>query len=63
MPALDLAIAWAGLRDKDQALTWLGRAYDDRTLRPFIREPVFDFLNGEPGYRAFFKRLGLPFKE
>jgi len=63
VPALDLAIAWAGLRDKDQALTWLGRAYDDRTLRPFIREPVFDFLNGEPGYRALFRRLGLPFKE
>jgi serine/threonine-protein kinase len=59
VPALDLAIAWAGLRDKNQALTWLERAYDDRTLRPFIREPVFDFLKGEPRYRALFRRLGL----
>jgi tetratricopeptide (TPR) repeat protein len=62
VPALDLAIAWAGLRDKDQTLIWLQRAYDDRTLRPYIREPIFDFLMSEPRFSALFKRLGLPLR-
>ena len=60
MPAQDLAIAWAGLRDANKALTWLERAYDDRTLRPFMRDPVFDFLIGEPRYRALFTKMRLP---
>jgi Flp pilus assembly protein TadD len=62
VPAMDLAIASAGLHNADAALTWLERAYDDRTLRPFMRDPVFDFLIGEPRYRALFARmrLGLP---
>jgi len=60
MPAQDLAIAWAGLHDANKALTWLERAYDDRTLRPFVRDPVFDFLIGEPRYRGLFTRLRLP---
>ena len=60
MPAQDLAIAWAGLHDANKALTWLERAYDDRTLRPYIRDPVFDFLIGEPRYRALFVKLHLP---
>jgi len=59
VPALDLAIASAGLRDRNQTLTWLERAYDDRTIRPYIRHPIFDFVSGEPRYRAIFKRLGL----
>jgi tetratricopeptide (TPR) repeat protein len=58
--AQDLAIAWAGVRDVNNALTWLERAYDDRTLRPFVRDPVFDFLVPEPRYRALFTRMRLP---
>jgi tetratricopeptide (TPR) repeat protein len=62
VPALDLAIAWAGVRDKDQTMTWLQGAYDDRTLRPYIREPIFDFLRADPRFGALFKRLGLPLR-
>jgi hypothetical protein len=58
--AQDLAIAWAGLHDANKALTWLERAYDDRTLRPFVRDPVFDFLVPELRYRALFTRMRLP---
>jgi TolB-like protein/Tfp pilus assembly protein PilF len=60
VPAMDLAIAWAGLHNADEAMTWLERAYDDRTLRPFMRDPVFDFLIGEPRYRGLFARMKLP---
>ena len=60
VPAQDLAIAWAGLRDTAQTLTWLERAYDDRTIRPYIRDPIFDFVRDAPRYRALLKKLGLP---
>jgi predicted Zn-dependent protease len=61
VPAMDLAIAFAGLHDRDNTLMWLERAYDDRTLRPFLRDWVFTFVHDEPRYRALFARMGLPF--
>ncbi|HJQ23842.1 MAG TPA: protein kinase, partial [Blastocatellia bacterium] len=59
VPAQDLAITWAGLRDTDQTLTWLERAYDDRTIRPYIRDPIFDFVRDTPRYRALLRKMGL----
>jgi len=61
VPAMDFAIAYAGLHDKDNTLTWLERAYDDRTLRPFLRDWVFTFVRNEPRYRALFAKMRLPF--
>ncbi len=61
VPAMDLAIAFAGLHDRDNTLTWLERAYDDRTLRPFLRDWVFAFVHDEPRYRALFAKMRLPF--
>jgi Flp pilus assembly protein TadD len=61
VPAMDLAIAYAGLHDKDNTLTWLERAYDDRTLRPFLRDWVFRFVHDESRYRALFAKMRLPF--
>jgi tetratricopeptide (TPR) repeat protein len=63
VPALDLAIAYAGLKDTDQTLTWLERAYDDRTIRPYIRDPIFDFVRDTPRYRALLSRMRLPLIE
>jgi hypothetical protein len=60
VPAMDLAIAYAGMRDKDQTIDWLERAYDDRTLRPYIRDQVFTFIRGEPRYRALVSKMKLP---
>jgi predicted Zn-dependent protease len=60
VPAMDLAIAYAGLRDKDQTLSWLEQAYDDRTLRPFIRDQVFTFVRAEPRFRALIAKMKLP---
>jgi hypothetical protein len=48
------------LRDKDQTLTWLERAYDDRTLRPYIRDQVFTFVRNEPRFRALIAKMKLP---
>jgi tetratricopeptide (TPR) repeat protein len=63
VPALDLGIAYAGIRDADQTLTWLERAYDDRTIRPYIRDPIFDFVRDTPRYRALLSRMRLPLSE
>jgi tetratricopeptide (TPR) repeat protein len=59
VPALDIAIAWAGIGNRDQALNWLELGYNDRTLRPFIRDPVFDFVKSDPRYRALLAKMNL----
>jgi len=57
--ALDLAISYAGLENTEQTMIWLERAYNDRTLRPFIRDPVFDFVRDDPRYRALLQKMNL----
>jgi serine/threonine-protein kinase len=57
--ALDLAISYAGLENAEQTMTWLERAYNDRTLRPFIRDPVFDFVRNNPRYLALLRKMNL----
>ena len=59
VPALDIAIAYAGLRDTDQTLAWLERGFDDRTLRPLIRDPMFDFVKDHPRFRALLEKMNL----
>ena len=60
VPAMDLAIAYAGLHDKASTLEWLERAYDDRTLRPYIRDQVFTFVRREPRFRLLISKMNLP---
>jgi Serine/threonine protein kinase len=60
VPAMDLAIALAGIGDRAGALTALESAYTDRTLRPFLRDPVFDTLKSDPRFRALITKLKLP---
>lgn len=60
VPAMDIAIAYAGLRDTATTLQWLERAYDDRTLRPYLRDQVFAFVRAEPRYRALVAKMKLP---
>jgi len=57
--ALDIAISYAGLNNTEQTMTWLERAYNDRTLRPFIRDPVFDFVRDDPRYLALLQKMNL----
>ncbi len=56
---LDFAISYAGLKNTEQTMIWLERAYNDRTLRPFIRDPVFDFVADDPRYRALLTKMNL----
>lgn len=58
--AFDIAVAYAGLRDYDQAFAWLDRSYDDRSIRPFIMDPIFDDLRADPRFARLRRKLRLP---
>jgi tetratricopeptide (TPR) repeat protein len=56
------AMLYAGLNDKDQALAWLEKAYDEDSdyLIYLPTEPAADMLRSDPRFSAFLKKLGLP---
>jgi hypothetical protein len=47
------------MRNRDQTMSWLERGFDDRTLRPFIRDPLFDFIKTDLRFRALLTRMHL----
>ena len=62
VPATDLALVAAGMGDREAALTWLERAYDEHahwmcSLRVF--QP-FDVLRDEPRFKALVEKMQYP---
>jgi serine/threonine-protein kinase len=59
---LDVATLYAGLGDKEQALTWLEKAYDERSfnLVSIKVEPFLDSLRAEPRFQALVKKMNFP---
>jgi Flp pilus assembly protein TadD len=57
----DLAVAYAGLDDKDKAFAWLERAFSDRSnfIAVLRLEPALDALHGDPRWNDLLKRVGL----
>lgn len=57
----DMALPYAGLGDKDQALDWLEKACMDRPwqLTYLIVEPRLDPLRSDPRFKTLLHRLGL----
>lgn len=62
LPAIYLAAIFTGLDEKDQAIEWLEKAYQDRSdyLVYIQREPGFDRLRAEPRFQDLVRRIGLP---
>jgi len=58
----DYAAAWAALGDTTATLWWLDSMTTghDSYLAQVRVDPVFDFLRGDPRYRAWEERSGLP---
>jgi TolB-like protein/DNA-binding winged helix-turn-helix (wHTH) protein/Tfp pilus assembly protein PilF len=55
-----IALVYAGLNEQTKAVSWLGKAIDDRS-NPciFLRvDPEFDNLRKDPGFVTLLKRLG-----
>jgi tetratricopeptide (TPR) repeat protein len=57
-----LAVVHAGLGEKDQALEYLEKTYQERDeMQRFIRlSPIFDNLHSDPRFIDLLRRVGLP---
>jgi TolB-like protein/DNA-binding winged helix-turn-helix (wHTH) protein/Flp pilus assembly protein TadD len=57
----DFAVVYLGLGDKDQALAWLEKAYQERSFEMLgFSGPVFDRLSDDPRFQDLRRRMGLP---
>ena len=58
----DIALIYAGLGEKDQALAWLERAFAERsTWMPFLRvDTELDSLRSEPRFQDLLRRMNFP---
>jgi DNA-binding winged helix-turn-helix (wHTH) protein/TolB-like protein/Tfp pilus assembly protein PilF len=58
--ALDIAIIYASLGERDETFQWLERALDDRSTNlPFLdRDPSFDALHDDPRFKDLVARIG-----
>ena len=59
--AFDIALIYLGLGDKAQAISWLERAYQERSsyLIYLKVDPRFDGLRTEPRFQELLRRMGL----
>ncbi len=57
-----IALIYVGLGDKEQALRWLNKAYEERDggLVWFKEDPAFDPLRSDPRFQDLLRRIGLP---
>lgn len=62
VPAYDVAVVHMGLGEKDQALEWLAKAYEERSgFLVYIKcDRRFDTLHSDPRFDTLLKRVGLP---
>ena len=62
VPAFFFALVYAGLEDKDQAFTWLERAYNERYTRfAYLKlEALWDPLRSDQRFSDLVRRVGIP---
>jgi hypothetical protein len=62
VPAPSMAIAYAGLGEKDQAFAWLEKGYEEHAFQMqwLTVEPRWDSLRSDPRFKDLVKRIGLP---
>lgn len=56
--AYGVAVAWAGLGERDSTFVWLDRAVRDRSLRYNIMEPVFAELRQDARFAQLMAQMG-----
>jgi len=56
----NIALIYVGLGDPDQALAWLGKAYESRFNPSILLRPTFDSLRSDARFQALRRRMGLP---
>ena len=58
--ASEIALMYVGLDEKDQAMTWLEKAYEQRFNPSILLRPAFDPLRSDPRFQNLVRRIGLP---
>ncbi len=61
IPSDLIALIYLGLHEKNQALAWLEKAYQERSMEMvFLNvEPMFDPLRSDPRFKALLEKMGL----
>ena len=57
--APEIALVYVGLDEKDQAMTWLEKAYAERFNPGVLLRPAFDPLRSDPRFQDLLHRIGL----
>ena len=57
--APEIALVYVGMDDKDQAMTWLNKAFDERFSPWVLMRPAFDPLRSDPRFPDLLRRIGL----
>src|SRR5437773_1635731 len=58
--AAEIALMYVGLGEKDQAMKWLGKAYEEHFNPSILLRPAFDPLRSDPRFQNLVHRIGLP---
>lgn len=62
IPPMYFVILYAGLGDKEPALAWLEKAFEERSdLLTWVNvEPMMDDVRSDPRFQDLIRRIGLP---
>jgi tetratricopeptide (TPR) repeat protein len=58
--ASEVALIYVGLGEKDQAMTWLEKAYEEHFNPSILVRPAFDPLRSDERFQDLMRRIGLP---
>jgi TolB-like protein/DNA-binding winged helix-turn-helix (wHTH) protein/Flp pilus assembly protein TadD len=58
--ASEIALMYVGLGEKDEAMKWLGKAYEEHFNPSILLRPAFDPLRSDPRFQNLVHRIGLP---
>jgi hypothetical protein len=53
-------VIYIALGEKDQAMAWLEKGYEERFNPGGLERPCFDRLRSDPGFQNMMRRIGLP---
>jgi TolB-like protein/DNA-binding winged helix-turn-helix (wHTH) protein/Flp pilus assembly protein TadD len=59
----EIAMIYVALGDKDQAIKWLEKGYEERFNPGVLERPCFDALRSDPRFQDLERRIGLPTKD
>lgn len=61
VPPVDVAMRFLAAGDRERALEWLEKGYEERDPNlPYLGLPFYDVLRDDPRFQALVDRMGLP---